>query len=157
MKPSLSDASFSPEILLKCYVVHPLVAKTTKVSLHLRADLPLSIFNNGGFQIDSQAVLPEADRIDVFVGTDQEDHIRVAHHVAVLLVVVGDDTSGPRPVLPMISTQAAMKEPLLFHLLMVPHLPQPLRELAEDGGRFVVEVLHYFAPLLAEPSFCDSG
>ena len=71
---------------------------------------------NGGFQIDSQAVLSEADRINVFVSTDQENHIRVVHHVVVLLIIVGDpDTSGPRPVLPMISTEAAMNELLLFH------------------------------------------
>ena len=58
----------------------------------------------------------------------------------------------------MISTQAAMNEPLaLSHLRWSPTFRKPVRELAKDGGRFVVEVLHYFAPLLAEPSFCDSG
>ena len=53
-------------------------------------DLPLSVLDNGRFQISAQAVLPEADRINVFVGTDQENYIWVSHHVAALLVVVGD-------------------------------------------------------------------
>ena len=46
----------------------------------------------------------------------------------------------------MISTQAAINEPLaLSHLRWSPTFRKPVRELAEDGGCFVVEVLHYFA------------
>ena len=90
MRPSFSDTSFSPKILLLFDVAHPLVTETTKVRLHLRADLPLSVLNNGGFQIDAQAVLSEL-KSDKRPGRHRS---RTPHpgraSFTILLVVVGN-------------------------------------------------------------------
>ena len=43
---------------------------------------PLSIINNNsGFLVDSQAILPVGNRINVLVGADHKNNVRVTHTI----------------------------------------------------------------------------